>query len=745
MKKVTWLLGLSLLLGGGSVFAQEGQQNVLDVAVPSSQIKQASDLRSVFNYLQTTLPELKTTLDSKQQALNAAQSTLNNTMKDKVDYKTTTADAQEAKEYDAFAASTIYSDGKFGDADIYYYTVTSEGNPLLGGTGEAVVYFVAPSLKEEVGAIVGENKLLFLNLSKTTDYTPLNLSVNINRIYIYYKNFSENQESIETLTLSTMAGNYKNVALVAGAYLESVSAKIPKVETVTEVKRPNPDYTYWEERIKDLNEEILPYQKKVLEANTLQNISIENDIQLGTESFATYTWPADYKIDGGYHKISGSGGENAILFATNSGQINNLIVSTGRIADTNSGKITNSIGRLSSGGYRVYDEDGKATKKSSLVDAAYALRTIYGYDFATGDISKINKEGSNKLYQAKYADVDHKNLYEFKTNILPSGSLKYDDANFSYRTTENAITYIEDADATDATGYASLENVAVKKSNGYVCENTVMVEGAKQDGSDTKSFYIPEDFVAKKLTYMRNFTQANATACLPFNLTKTLKEALGIKYLHQFLDVRDEGFAFSWELEVPANTPCLIQLNSETSGQVFNISSEKMKELTGGDGLYFKATTGELKEKYLYGTYTRQTIGNLISRHKGEKVYTTQDNKLVLLTEEVKDFPFDQFRAYVAIPASEVDAPSYRMILLDEDGNEMDTTTDVKSVATDKDNFNVAGGNNAIEISTEKACDVKVYTVNGTLVKSAHVEAGNTSLPVKAGVYVVNGTKVIVK
>ncbi|MDE5787533.1 MAG: hypothetical protein K2H79_03180, partial [Bacteroidaceae bacterium] len=59
--------------------------------------------------------------------------------------------------------------------------------------------------------------------------------------------------------------------------------------------------------------------------------------------------------------------------------------------------------------------------------------------------------------------------------------------------------------------------------------------------------------------------------------------------------------------------------------------------------------------------------------------------------------------------------------------------------------FKAKGGANAIEITTTEACPVKVYTLNGALVKSTRVEAGTTSLPVKTGIYVVNGAKVIVK
>ena len=106
-----------------------------------------------------------------------------------------------------------------------------------------------------------------------------------------------------------------------------------------------------------------------------------------------------------------------------------------------------------------------------------------------------------------------------------------------------------------------------------------------------------------------------------------------------------------------------------------------------------------------------------------------------------------QFRSYVRHKedlTAGTTPKSFRVCLLDENGNEV---TGIGSVESDKgaSGFKAMGGNGVIEISADKACEVKVYTASGSLVKAMRVEAGNTTLPFSAGMYIVNQTKVVVK
>ena len=73
-------------------------------------------------------------------------------------------------------------------------------------------------------------------------------------------------------------------------------------------------------------------------------------------------------------------------------------------------------------------------------------------------------------------------------------------------------------------------------------------------------------------------------------------------------------------------------------------------------------------------------------------------------------------------------------------------TTGLDAVTgADTNSFNVKGGNNTINITADKSQKVNIYTVGGALVKTTTVESGSTSIPVSAGMYIVNGKKVVVK
>lgn len=749
MKKVTWLLGLSLLLSGGNVMAQEDENTdpMLEKEIPGNQIQTVENLSGVMDYLENVLSDLKKTLSEKQKDVEGAQNTLRGTAKTITEDKTTLVDAPEKKEYDQFAASTVWDGMSFGNADIYYYSVVTKGNPLTGGD-EAVVYYVAPSLKDEVETLVGEGKLEHLNLSVVTDYAKLNLTANINRIYIYYKDLTNSESpTIGTLTGATTSLASKNVALVAGSFLETLLDKIPQIEETKTVVKDNPQYKYWTDEVARLQGLTTPYVERIaLAEKSLKSISIENDLVIADVNFADKTWPADYTIKGNYHVISGSGATGAALFNRNEGNIENLVVSTGFIAKTNTGVISNCIERVAVGNYATYNAAG--TKKeniASLEDAAYELKDVYGYNIATKTVEKAAP--TNRVYVAHYANATHKDVYDFKVNIDANGKVVYDkekaktngfaDGEMSL---QNAVLYIDGVDANTKVE----KNVALKVdgSSIYTCAEVEMTEG-----TGTSEFYIPLNFTATTLNYKRTVTKDMASVCFPFALTSDMKEKLGIKSYHQFKDVdaTTNTMWFSERSSIEANSPAVITFASE--GNTVDFSKYT--------GIQFTATTSNADlgstnsntgKRLFYGNYkATQKSDDLSQAHgNGAFVYGVQNGRLVKMASTAW---LDQFRSYVVYEGDltkENAAPSFRIGLLDENDNEI--VTAVESVSADKNgSFKVMGGNNAIEVSTEKACDVKVYTVNGTLVKSVQVEAGNTSLPVKAGMYVVNGTKVIVK
>lgn len=72
------------------------------------------------------------------------------------------------------------------------------------------------------------------------------------------------------------------------------------------------------------------------------------------------------------------------------------------------------------------------------------------------------------------------------------------------------------------------------------------------------------------------------------------------------------------------------------------------------------------------------------------------------------------------------------------------TPSDISSITTS--GTSVHGGNGEILISSDKAQTMGIYSLSGQMVKQANVKAGeNVAVPVPAGLYIVNGKKIIVK
>ena len=72
------------------------------------------------------------------------------------------------------------------------------------------------------------------------------------------------------------------------------------------------------------------------------------------------------------------------------------------------------------------------------------------------------------------------------------------------------------------------------------------------------------------------------------------------------------------------------------------------------------------------------------------------------------------------------------------------TPSGISSITTS--GTSVRGGNGEILISSDKAQTMSVYSLSGQMVNKANVKAGESiAVPVPAGLYIVNGKKIIVK
>ena len=499
------------------------------------------------------------------------------------------------------------------------------------------------------------------------------------------------------------------------------------------------------------------------------NLQLTNNITIDDANFTMGTVAADYKFDGAGNTVTGN---NNTLFGANNGEISNvkligcdLVTSNnadgkisnvevkgGKITDINRGNIKNSIVNASGSSYTVYNSKGTEADVDGNIVGTYSniydnadLRKEFGVNVKTGEVSMDSKY---RLYEVK-AYSDAKKAGERRlVNIGANGEITTHSSNawtvgngaFYYVTNTDAATDIfANVDAADAVANV----VYTIDGTSWNCKKAVVSNSAET------AIYIHEAFNAETVSYDRTFNVAagNAsTICLPFavsesNLATVIGE--GGKLL-QFNKVEENGdnrtYWFKYVSNgMEANQPYILQFGNSVNGKVFNLNNVDFVA-TGSGSTTALEQSMEGVGASLCGTFKKQSASELEAGRYS--IYGFQNGEFVRMTGETRFLPT---RAYVRregyIP-TESSAKSYKMGILDENDNDV---TAIASVEKAADKFSVKGGNGVITVNADKAQAVKVYTAGGALVKSEAVAAGETSISVAAGLYIVNGNKVVVK
>lgn len=466
------------------------------------------------------------------------------------------------------------------------------------------------------------------------------------------------------------------------------------------------------------------------EFSDIKVLALSQDITVANASdFSGLTLPAGVTLDGGNYSITGL--SSTPLLAENKGEVVNLIVD-GSFAAKNNGYADKVIAKAN-GKVRLYLEN-VATDYADAIALVNANNGVYGYDVKAEKIAPVTD--ANKLYTATYYTADNKGGETFYVNITGENIVSKD----SYDTENNQFIYINDSRI--AKGTITQKNVVV---NG-VCSTARIVEG-----SNTAEFYIPADFTAENLSYDRAINSDVASICLPFTLdNKSFGDKEVYFYGYKGVDLDSKTVWFSKKATAEANKPCVLAFAKDTKpGKIFNELKNVQFKSTVGEELALYPTDQALGEsgKRFRGNYKPgQSTGDLAQAagNLGSEVYGFQNGKLVLLNEQAR---INQFRSFViySVNITKSAGAMLKAGFLDEDGDDVTAVESVNADRNDNGGVKAVGGNGVIEISADKACNVKVYTVGGTFVKSVNVEAGNTSLPVNAGLYIVNKNKVVVK
>ena len=155
------------------------------------------------------------------------------------------------------------------------------------------------------------------------------------------------------------------------------------------------------------------------------------------------------------------------------------------------------------------------------------------------------------------------------------------------------------------------------------------------------------------------------------------------------------------------------------------------------------ATTGEAEGKY---TFTNKGTYAGIEIDKGQDVFYFARNNFVCSKSlndnysTVKVAPFRAFYTSEAVGAAKL--MSFDMIFSEGLG---DTPTGISSLNANPD-LKVVPGNGVITMTSAIEQNVRVNSTSGVLVSNAKLQAGETQIiNVPAGVYVINGVKIIVK
>lgn len=345
-----------------------------------------------------------------------------------------------------------------------------------------------------------------------------------------------------------------------------------------------------------------------------------------------------------------------------------------------------------------------------------------------------------------------------------------------YEVTDSTHQSMEDYSATNAPNCliflpeghgAPNNNVAAKIGDGLFrsAHNIVL--------TDMEPFYTPYDIqlgAEDTVVYKRRITTdkygkvKNASLILPFivslengkhtNLDGTTFSLHTMKAGNALTNVDDEAYAYFPELSdvttSEANTPYLVKLeeNSGEPGMSFVVTQKgstiyKTPEMgsdytiagAASSGTY-KGTTYNFTPK---GTYAGQRI------KRTSKIFYFADDEFVnsedCKYEIIKAAPF---RAYFSNGSSPVAAKLARFGIIFGDG-EGDAPTGINSLGVNAD-LMVIPGDGIITMTSTIEQNVRVYSTSGVLVNNAKLQAGETqTVNVPAGVYVINGVKIMVK
>ena len=319
-----------------------------------------------------------------------------------------------------------------------------------------------------------------------------------------------------------------------------------------------------------------------------------------------------------------------------------------------------------------------------------------------------------------------------------------------------------------------------QKNFAYLTRSETFAGAGDFELVDMKPFYSPYEIglsSESKVKYTRAITEdkygrtQNQSIILPFAMTLTDGKHQNLDGTEFTLHTMQNGNSLALHkgntyayfpavdavTESEANTPYLVNLAessfSTVDGESFVVTQKgaTIAASTVMDNSYYTITgassSGEVVDGTAKGKYTFTPTGT----YAGQKVpytkgifYYANDEFVNSLDYKYKsDIMVAPFRAYYTTEATN-GAKLMKFGVIFDEGNDMGTTG-IDTVGNNPD-LMVIPGNGVITFTSTIDQSVRVNSVNGVLVNNAKLQAGETrTINVPAGVYVINGVKIVVK
>ena len=398
-----------------------------------------------------------------------------------------------------------------------------------------------------------------------------------------------------------------------------------------------------------------------------------------------------------------------------------------------------------------YDELGTKTAYHDFGELAYSVRKNFAADFENATLIGLDESTTDKkvydltLITGPGSEQNHRGYYQ----LTADGRL-INAKNEKVTVPANHFIYSATPDVDDIT----VANVYYGTEEGYH-SNYVVVDLNATD------FYCPVDLTAKAVEVKGDITakEGKGTICLPF--------ALRPDYFDSATSVctfnRDNGSSFRFtrvETEVPANTPVLLFCPTEQTKIDITIPGAVHIQKTPSAQIV-SCGYDQTGNSQSYGTYKAVTAGEIGQLESDDCVVYALKNGVFTgaLQGDFSDgsshdfvngydnvAKFKPFRMAIASKKHYGNSPTMaprRIIITDEEG---DVLSGAEYILATDGRLDVIGEEGRIRITSESDFGpVEIYDLTGRTAATADVKAGETTVSLTKGIYLVAGTKVIVK